>query len=138
MEISDFKIGESYANRDIVEAFKCGNMGGMRRSKQTNSLVLIAKYDNCYRNNQWDEQTQILNFMGMGKIGDQSLAYAQNKTLAEAGENGVKVHLFETFKPGVYQYGGGVELAADPFTDFQPGADGEMRRVIMFPLRQVK
>ena len=113
-------------------------MGGMRRSKQTNTLVLIAKYGNCYRNNQWNEQTQILNFMGMGKIGDQSLEYAQNKTLAEAGKNGVKVHLFETFKTGVYQYSGEVELAAKPFTDFQLGADGEMRRVIMFPLRQVK
>ncbi len=137
MQISDLHIGEAYTNREIVEVFKCGNMGGMRRSKQTNTLVLIAKYDNCYRKNRWDEQTKTLNFMGMGKIGDQSLTYAQNRTLAESGTNGVKVYLFETFDVGVYQYCGEVMLAAQPFEASEPGADGKMRKVIMFPLRRL-
>ena len=35
------KIGQILKNADIVDIFKCGNMGGMRRSKITNTLSLI-------------------------------------------------------------------------------------------------
>ena len=38
------KIGEILKNSDIVEKFKCGNMGGMRRSKTTNTLVIVSDY----------------------------------------------------------------------------------------------
>ena len=37
------KIGQIIKNADIVEIFKCGNMGGMRRSRTTNTLVIIQK-----------------------------------------------------------------------------------------------
>ena len=83
MQIADFQVGQNYTNREIVEAFKCGNMGGMRRSKQTNTLVLIAKYEQCYRSHDWDEKNGILNYMGMGKTGDQRLDYAQNVSSQE-------------------------------------------------------
>lgn len=33
------EIGQIIKNADIVEIFKCGNMGGMRRSRTTNTLV---------------------------------------------------------------------------------------------------
>ena len=38
------KIGQILKNADLVDTFKCGNMGGMRRSKTTNTLVLITDY----------------------------------------------------------------------------------------------
>ena len=38
------KIGQIVKNADIVEIFKCGNMGGMRRSRTTNTLVIISDY----------------------------------------------------------------------------------------------
>lgn len=38
----ELSIGQELKNSDIVEIFKCGNMGGMRRSKKTNTLVLIS------------------------------------------------------------------------------------------------
>lgn len=135
MQIPDFHVGEVYTNHDIVDAFKCGNMGGMRRSKLTNSLVLIAKYDGCYREHDWDEGKQILNYMGMGKTGDQSLDYAQNKTLAKSRENGVNVYLFENPANGEYLYCGEVELATDPFEVVIADANGKQRKVIKFPLR---
>lgn len=135
MNLSNLQNGQDYTNHDIVEIFKCGNMGGMRRSKQTNSLVLIAKYDQCYRSHDWDEQNRILNFMGMGKTGDQSLDYAQNKTLAESKDSSISVHLFESFKPGLYRYAGEVELAGKPFTAIEPDQNGQSRTVIKFPLR---
>lgn len=41
---SGIKIGQIIKNADIVEIFKCGNMGGMRRSRTTNTLVIISDY----------------------------------------------------------------------------------------------
>ena len=38
------KIGQILKNADIVEKFKCGNMGGMSRSKATNTLVIVSDY----------------------------------------------------------------------------------------------
>lgn len=136
MQIADFQVGQNYTNREIVEAFKCGNMGGMRRSKQTNTLVLIAKYEQCCRSHDWDEKNGILNYMGMGKTGDQRLDYAQNKTLAESRQSGIGVYLFECFEPGVYRYAGEVELAGEPVMEVETDKTGEMREVIKFPLRR--
>ena len=39
------KIGQILKNADIVDTFKCGNMGGMIRSKTTNTLVIVSDYD---------------------------------------------------------------------------------------------
>ncbi len=38
------KIGQILKNADVVDTFKCGNMGGMRRSKATNTLVIVSDY----------------------------------------------------------------------------------------------
>ena len=40
----NLEIGQILKNKDIVDIFKCGNMGGMRRSRTTNTLVLISVY----------------------------------------------------------------------------------------------
>lgn len=34
--------GTILTNTEIVEKFQCGNMGGMRRSKKTGTLVLVS------------------------------------------------------------------------------------------------
>lgn len=133
MNISDFHPGESYTNQEIVEAFKCGNMGGMRRSKQTNTLVIFVKHGQCYHADEW--HNGILNYTGMGKIGDQCIDYSQNKTLAEAHDNHIALHLFESYEPSIYNYSGEVELASAPFTAQEPDANGNERTVIKFPLR---
>ncbi len=136
MNISDFHPGEDYTNQEIVEAFKCGNMGGMRKSKQTNTLVIFDKHGQCYHADEWQGDT--LNYTGMGKTGDQRIDYSQNKTLAESNTNGIKLHLFESHTPGAYNYSGEVELAADPFTATEPDVNGHDRTVIKFPLRLKK
>lgn len=71
----------------------------------------------------------------MGKTGDQSLEFAQNKTLLESSYNGVKVHLFEVWEPSQYIYMGPVSLIAQPYQEIQPGDDGIDRKVWMFPLK---
>ena len=38
----ELKIGQILKNADVVATFKCGNMGGTRRSKTTNTLVIVS------------------------------------------------------------------------------------------------
>lgn len=35
--------GKELTNNEMRELFKCGNMGGMRRSKKTGTLVIISR-----------------------------------------------------------------------------------------------
>lgn len=136
MEIKDFVIGAKYRNEEICQAFKCSLMSGMNRSYATNSLVLTAKHNKPLYNDEWDED--IFNYTGMGKNNDQNVNYKQNKTLNESGINNVKVYLFESFVDGEYIFSGQVKLAGEPFFVLEPGEDGELRKVIKFPLKRVE
>lgn len=126
-------IGNSVKNSDIINIFKCGDMGGMRRSHSTKILVIISDYTKgpCY--DKWIEGT--LHYTGMGKSGDQDINWAQNLTLAESNFNGVYVYLFEVMDPGSYIYCGRVVLVDKPYTEAQLGEDGKMRNVYMFPVK---
>ncbi|NMA74280.1 MAG: HNH endonuclease [Bacteroidales bacterium] len=129
------KIGQIIKNADLVEIFKCGNMGGMRRSRTTNTLVIVSDYTKGIYHDKWIGG--VLHYTGMGKSGDQDINWAQNATLAECGRNGVDVHLFEVMDAGEYVYCGRIELVSKPYTEIQPGEDGNDRRVWMFPVRPV-
>ena len=128
-------IGQILKNSDIVDTFKCGNMGGMRRSKTTNTLVLISDYTKGIYHDKWIGG--ILHYTGMGKNGDQDINWAQNATLANYGRNGVDIHLFEVMDAGEYIYCGRIELVTKPYIDTQPGEDGQDRKVWLFPIRPV-
>ena len=101
-------------NEDIVRIFKCGNMGGMRRSRTTNTLVIVSDYTKGLYHDKWIGG--ILHYTGMGKSGDQDIHWAQNATLAESDYNGVDVHLFEVIDAGEYIYCGRIELVSKPYT----------------------
>lgn len=131
----ELKIGQILKNADIVEIFKCGNMGGMRRSRTTNTLVIVSDYTKGIYHDKWIGG--VLHYTGMGKSGDQDINWAQNATLAECGHNGVAVHLFEVIDAGEYIYCGRIELVSKPYTEIQPGEDGNDRSVWMFPIRPV-
>lgn len=133
-------IGEEYTNSEIGNFCKVGNMGGMRRSRKTNSLVIISDHTKMYEDrSEIDLQgREILHYTGMGKNGDQSLDFAQNKTLSNSNVNEVEVVLFERFsKNGGYIFRGPVQLAGIPYQEKQPGEDGLERNVWMFPLQFV-
>ena len=130
-----FEVGAVVSNAVMTEAFKVGNMGGMRRSKTTGTLVLISDNTKGLYSDKWNKG--ILHYTGMGKIGDQALDKTQNKTLAESKENGVEVHLFEVNEPGKYTYTGVVELAGKPYQETQPDDNGNPRKVWMFPLKKI-
>ncbi|SHF18315.1 5-methylcytosine-specific restriction enzyme A [Desulfofundulus australicus DSM 11792] len=127
--------GDIIDNQRLVEIFRCSPQGGMRRSHRTNTLVIISDHTRSIYQDRWVGDT--FHYTGMGQRGDQSLEFMQNKTLAESNQNGVEVHLFEVFVPGKYTYMGRVELAGQPYQEIQPDADGNPRRVWVFPLRLV-
>lgn len=134
--VDNLIVGEIYSNNEIVSTFNCSNMGGMRRSKATNSLVLIAKHVNPLYDDQWTEDG-ILNYTGMGTKGDQSITFGQNKTLAMSKKTGVKVYLFESYKENEYYYCGEVELCGNIYTAHEIDITGKMREVLKFPLQKV-
>ncbi|MCD8127263.1 MAG: HNH endonuclease [Clostridiales bacterium] len=107
----------------------------MRRSKTTNTLVIISDYTKGLYHDKWIGG--VLHYTGMGKVGDQDISWAQNATLADCGRNGVDVHLFEVMDAGEYVYCGRIELVDKPYIDIQPGEDGIDRKVWMFPIRPV-
>lgn len=131
----NLQIGQEISNSTLTSIFHCGNMGGMRRSRGTNTLVLIADYTKGLYHDKWIGGT--LHYTGMGKNGDQSILDSQNNTLANCNTNGVDVHLFEVMDEGRYTYCGRIELVDKPYTETQPGEDGIDRLVWMFPIRPV-
>ncbi|BFH11514.1 HNH endonuclease [Paenibacillus melissococcoides] len=125
-----FEVEQTVTHADIIAEFQCGNMGGMRRSKATNSLIIISDHTKGLYDDKW--YGDILHYTGMGKNGDQDLFFMQNKTLSESDRNGVTVHLFEVLVPTEYIYRG---LADKPYQEIQKGDDGVPRKVWMFPLQ---
>jgi 5-methylcytosine-specific restriction enzyme A len=123
--------GQIISNDEITKLFKVGNMGGMRRSHATNSLVLISDHTKGVYDDRWENN--ICFYTGMGLKGDQLLA-SQNKTLYESDLNAITVYLFEVHIQGNYRFHGQVKLYEQPFQDQQIDAEGIMRKVWIFPL----
>lgn len=107
----------------------------MRRSKTTNTLVIVSDYTKGIYHDKWI--AGVLHYTGMGKSGDQDLYWAQDSTLANCSHNDIDVHLFEVMDAGEYIYCGRIELVDKPYMEIQPGEDGNDRKVWMFPIRPV-
>lgn len=128
-------IGAELTNEQMRTLFKCGNMGGMRRSKQTGTLVIISDDTKGLYRDVW--KNGVLHYTGMGKVGDQVLEGNQNGTLYYSNTNDVEVHLFEVLKKAVYTYRGVVRLVDKPYKGRQPDDNGNMRDVWMFPVMPI-
>lgn len=134
---SKLNVGEEYSNEELCSIFKCSTQGGMRRSHSMGALVLISHHDdpgNAYMD-YWDGDT--LYYTGMGMEGDQSIDFAQNKTLRDSENNGIIVYLFEVFSNQKYMYRGIVKLAGPPFQKKEIDFFGNLRLVWKFPLQLI-
>lgn len=129
-------IGDELSNKEMRELFQCGNMGGMRRSKKTGTLVIISDDTKGLYKDIWKDG--ILYYTGMGKVGNQVLEGNQNGTLYYSDTNGVEVHLFEVMRATVYTYRGIVKLANKPYQDQQLDDNGSMRKVWIFPVKPIE
>lgn len=129
------ELGQAITNDELRTIFICGNMGGMRRSKTTNSLVIISDHTKGLYEDKWFGDT--LHYTGMGKKGDQDINASQNRTLNESNTNGVDVFLFEVFESNKYIYRGQVKLSETPYQEKQKDEDGILRNVWVFPVKVV-
>lgn len=124
--------GEVINNKQLMEIFSVGMMGGMRRSRTNNLLVLVSDYTKGLYEDHWEGD--VLHYTGMGKVGPQTLS-SQNKTLAQSPKTGIEVHLFEVFTPTAYTYVGPVKLAGEIYQENQLDDNGDMRLAYIFPLK---
>ena len=125
-------IGAELSNDELMQIFGCGNSGGMRRARKTNCLVVVSDHTKSLYEDRWLKGK--MHYTGMGQIGNQSLDFMQNKTLAQSPTNGVAVHLFEVHAPHVYTYVGEVALLDTPYQEMQIDAEGGERKAWVFPL----
>ena len=128
-------VGKELTNNEMRALFKCGNMGGMRRSKQTGTLVIISDETKGLYRDVW--KNGVLHYTGMGKLGDQILEGNQNSTLYYSDTNGIDVHLFEVIEKSIYTYRGVVKLVDKPYQSMQPDDNDNMRKVWMFPVKPI-
>jgi len=133
MLIEDLKIDQVLENKEIAETFLCSNQGGIRKSKKTKTIVLLAKFDDCSYKHR--KEGDILYFTGMGKKGNQEMK-RQNKSLLNAKEEGFTLHLFELYEAKKYIYKGVVELISPPIIEKQLDDENKERDVFMFPLKR--
>ena len=96
------------SNNELCKIFECSPQGGMRRSHETNSLILVSNHVKSIYDNKW--KGDILHYTGMGSKGDQSLSFIQNCTLNESSSNNIEIHLFEVFEEKKYFYQGQIKL----------------------------
>jgi 5-methylcytosine-specific restriction protein A len=131
-----YKIGATVTHAEICAEFHCANMGGMRRAKATNTLVIISDPTKSLYDDKWHGDT--LHYTGMGKVGDQVLDGNQNRTLFDSDTNGIEVHLFEVLEARKYIYHGPVKLAGSPYQEVQKDDTGTPRKVWVFPVRPME
>lgn len=128
-------LGQVITNNELRQIFSCGMMGGMRRSKATNTLVIVSDHTKGLYEDKW--YGDVLHYTGMGKKGDQDKNAAQNKTLNESNHNGVAVFLFEVFEENNYIYRGPVRLVDSPYQQKQTDDEGVLRNVWIFPVQNI-
>lgn len=73
--------GDILSNRDICNEAMCANMGGIRYSKATKSLILFIKGDDIYKDEM--DANGVWNYVGMGQKGDQDFEWRQNRRLRD-------------------------------------------------------
>lgn len=134
----EFKIGDQVLHKNIISAFKCGNMGGMLPSNKTKTMVIISDYTKGLYHDKW--KSGVLHYTGTGKVGDQQITGNpgyKNGILYNSKTNGMEIHLFEVLESAVYTYCGVVVLDADPYQEMQKDDNAKDRKVWMFPMRPV-
>jgi len=131
----NIKNGDVLTNDEICRIFKCSPQGGMRKNNETNTLVIVSDHTKSIYEDRWEGD--VFHYTGMGLLGNQSLNFAQNKTLNESHHNSVDLFLFEVFSQGKYIFQGRIRLAGKPYSEKQPDENQQIRDVWIFPLKLI-
>lgn len=135
MNISEFVLGKKYKRDDLISAFGGSFMRGINICKKTNTIVITSKHTG---NRIYDDKLfegDVMYYTGEGQEGDQTLTFG-NKAIFEAKGKNIPIHLFVVFKKAEYTYYGEVEVVDQPFFVDEKDINGDMRKVIKFPMMQ--
>jgi hypothetical protein len=126
--------GDTLTNEQLNDIFGVANMGGIRISKLTGTILLVSSVDNDLYEDR--DQDGFFSYTGEGQRGDQELVRG-NKALYDSPGTGAPLLLFYKKQANEYEFQGEVRLAAVPTQEQQPDADGQSRAVWVFPLAPV-
>lgn len=137
MELSDFKVGNIYRQRDLIDAFGGSFLRprGITPINSKNIIILISYHYG--RNNYGDKlfENKIMYYSGEGTADDQTLT-GRNKSIYEAKEKGKSLILFIVENKGEYKYFGEVEIVGQITYKNIIGDGGKIIKAIRFPLMQ--
>jgi|GEM_PF-238695 len=137
MELSDFKIGNTYKQKDLVDAFGGAFLRprGITPVNNKNIIILISYH---YGRNRYEDklfENDIMYYSGEGTAEDQKLT-GRNKSIYEAKAKGKALLLFVVLKRGEYKYFGEVEVVGALEYKNITGDGGKTIKAIRFPLMQ--
>jgi len=113
---TELKVGKKYYLRELEDEFKCSNIGRIRHSGTTNTLLLVMDNKDLIYRDKWIAKN-VVSFAGMGDSGDQSLEFIHNETLNKSNELDIRVYLTErVLDEDKYIYHGEVKLIDEPKT----------------------
>jgi len=127
--------GDVLTNRELTDMFRVGNSAGIRVSKATGSILLIASAQNALYKDRW--QDDVFMYTGEGALGDQAMTRG-NLAIADSVQSGRPLLLFFKRRVNAYEFQGEVRLSAAPDDEQQPDETGLMRRVWVFALRAIE
>ena len=135
MEISDFELGKVYRRDDLISAFGGSFMRGINPCNKTHTIVITSVHtgNRIYDDKLFDGD--IMHYTGEGQVGDQKMT-GGNKAILTAKERNVPIYLFVRFKRQEYTYFGEVVLVGEPYYEHEKDINGDMRKVIKFPMVQ--
>lgn len=100
--ISDLSKGQLYSSHEVARIFKVSERGGgIRTSKTTGTIVITQHHGNCIYEDRWLDS--ILHYTGFGQKCNQTLS-CESKSIYEAKENSIVMHLFEASRTNEYFY----------------------------------
>lgn len=130
-----FVPGDTLTNKQLVDIFRVSSMGGIRRSRATNCVLIVSSADNALYKDRWVDG--VFMYTGEGRLGDQTITRG-NRALDEAHATGTPLLLFFKRKANAYEFQGEVGLAGPAALEQQADEEGLIRRVFVFPLAMVK
>lgn len=138
MELKDFKVGNTYTQKDLIEAFG-GSFIRPRGIAPINRMKIIVLVSYHYGRNKYEDklfENDVMYYSGEGTKEDQTLT-GRNNSIYTAKENGKKLILFVVRKAGQYKYYGEVEVVGEIKYKDIIGDGGKTIKAIRFPLMQV-
>ncbi len=138
MELSDFKVGNTYKQKDLIDVFG-GSFLRPRGITPINSMNVIVLISYHYGRNRYEDklfENDIMYYSGEGTAEDQKLT-GRNKSIYEAKQKGRRLLLFVVLKKGEYRYYGEVEVVGEVKYKEIVGDNDKVIKAIRFPLMQV-